>query len=69
MEFPHFEGNHKTQDGRGSPKSQRSGSPFSIVEDVVAGFASPISTTSPQNVGKGERSFFHLDLCIVVEIL
>jgi hypothetical protein len=64
MEFLDFEANH-AQDG-GGPTGQRSGSPFSMVED--AGLASPISNTSSQNVGS-ERFIFHLDLCSVVEIV
>ena len=65
IEFLDFEANG-SQDG-GGPAGQRSGSPFSMVED--AGLASPISNTSSQNVGRGERLIFHLDLCIVVEIV
>ena len=58
MEFLDFEANG-SQDG-GGPTGQRSGSPFSMVEDP--GLAPPISNTSSQNVGRGERFIFHLDL-------
>ena len=65
MEFLDFEANG-SQNG-GGPTGQRSGSPFSMVEDP--GLASPISNTSSEHVGRGERLFFYLDFCIVVEIV